>query len=207
MREDDPDSSNKPIDSELRDVHRRLDKLDEHLSSLKDAVAADRLEAAKQFAAVKEAVATRARFPGAAYGAAATLLVAIVGTGFVLFGQLQAAAADSRKALTLIEEHLKADPTHRYTVENLAKFADDVKDRLPKVEAEVSSIQETLRTRLVGNTSEGWHRRDHESYAEAVNARMAALDQRLTAQENRSAQRDGWWQRVWESGVLKGQRP
>jgi hypothetical protein len=175
MRDEDTIYS-KPASDELRDVHHRLDKLDEHLSSLKEQVSNDRLETIKQFAAVREAVATRVRFPGAAYGAAATLLVAIVGTGFVLFGQLQAAASDSHKALTLIEDHLKAAPTHRYNVESLSKFSDDVKDRLPKVEAEVSSIQETIRTRLVGNTSEGWHRRDHELYAQAIDERFKRLE-------------------------------
>jgi uncharacterized protein HemX len=203
MRDDDPDGPGKPIDHELRDVHRRLDKLDEHLSSLRDQVATDRLETTRQFAAVREAVATRVRFPASAYGAAATLLVAVLGTGFVLYGQLQIAATDSAKALSLIEDHLKAAPTHRYNVENLARFADDVKDRLPKLEAQVESLQ----GRIVGNTSDGWHRRDHELYAELVAARFAAIEQRMSAQEQRSVQRDAWWQRLWDSGALKGQRP
>ena len=77
MRDDDTTYS-KPAADELRDVHHRLDKLDEHLSSLKESVANDRIENLKQFAAVREAVASKGRFPAWAVG--------LVGLGAVQIG-------------------------------------------------------------------------------------------------------------------------
>jgi hypothetical protein len=195
MRDDDP-GEGKTIDAELRDIHHRID-------TLKAEGESNHKTLLERLHAIEVRLAAGWRFPVAGWGAL-VLVLGAVGTTYL---KVEVGNTSALKALGLIEEHLKAAPAHRYNVESMAKFADELRDRIPALESSVSGIQATIRDRLVGNTSEGWHRRDHELYAEGINARMLALDQRLSVQENRSAQRDNWWQRVWESGVLKGQKP
>jgi len=193
---DEDTSFGKPASEELRDIHKRIDTLHSESESQYKTIT-ERLHA------IELRVIEGRRFPITANIGIASILVAVLGGGFVLYAEVKQSSHDSAKALTLIEDHLKLAPTHRYAVDNLAKFADDARDRLPKLESDV----EQLKSQIVGRGPEGWHRRDHESYAETVNARLAALDQRLTAQESRSVARDAWWQRVWESGVLKEKKP
>ena len=194
MRDEDT-TFGKPASEELRDIHKRIDTLHSE-NEVQYKTITERLHA------IELRVIEGRRFPITANIGIASILVVVLGGGFVIYAEVKQSSYDSGKALALIEDHLKAAPSHRYNVESLTKFADDLKDRLPHLEADVDS----LKGRIVGNTAEGWHRRDHELYAEVVAARLAALDQRMTVQEQRSVQRDGWWQRLWDSGLLKGQK-
>jgi hypothetical protein len=194
MRDEDT-SFGKPASEELRDIHKRIDTLHSESESQYKTIT-ERLHA------IELRVIEGRRFPVMANIGIASILVVVLGGGFALYAEVKQSGYDSGKALALIEEHLKAAPTHRYNVESLTKFADDLKDRVPKLEADV----DLLKGRIVGNSSDGWHRRDHELYAELVAARFAAIEQRMTAQEQRSVQRDAWWQRLWDSGALKGAR-
>lgn len=136
------------------DIHRRLDKLDERMHS------------------VELSIARGTRFPAPAYVGMVALLVSIIGTGGVLYSELQISKLNSTKSLALVESHLAQAPQHRMAVQELSKLADEWLRVLPQMQE-----------------------------------RCEALDRRVSALERRSEERDRWWSKVWESGVLKGAKP
>ncbi len=152
---------------ELRDIHRRID-------SLKEEGERNHKELASQLHNLEVAVARGGRFPPAAIITALALVLSTVGTGSVLYAKLEVANANSVKALTLIEEHLKEAPTHRYNVERLGALVDDWNARIPVMDERVRSLE----GRVVGQGPNGWHRSDHDNYATAVDARFKLLEER-----------------------------
>ncbi len=107
----DEDTEERSTQAELRDLHHRIDS--RQYSSLTD-----------KLHALEVAIARGNRFPAAAWVAAAAIVLSTIGTGSVLFSKLVAADEHASKALTLIEEHLKAAPAHRYNVERIGSQVD-----------------------------------------------------------------------------------
>ncbi len=149
-----------PEHDELRDIHRRIDDLksenERQFNSLTD-----------KLHGLEVAVARGGRFPVGAYGAAAAILLAVAGAAFHTNQQLTVVghiAADAKQA---INNHITAMGPAEQTVWKMD-------ERIKSLEA-----------RVVGNTSEGWHRRDHDVYAEGVKAEIKRLDARIDALNSR----------------------
>jgi hypothetical protein len=172
----DEDAENRGTQAELRDLHHRIDSLKEEAerqySSLTD-----------KLHALEVAIARGNRFPAAAWVAAAALVLSTVGTGAVLYTKLETANASAGKALSLIEEHLKAAPAHRYNVERIGAQVDEWRETVPLVAERVKALE----ARIVGQGPEGWHRRDHETYAAMVAEQVKALDRRVSVVEQLQA--------------------
>jgi peptidoglycan hydrolase CwlO-like protein len=169
----DEDAEVRSTQAELRDLHHRIDSLKE--------------EGERQYASLTDklhqlevTLARGTRFPAAAWVASAALVLSTVGTGAVLYTKLETANASASKALSLIEEHLKAAPTHRYNVERIGNQVDEWREQIPLLGERLKSLE----SRVVGQGPEGWHRRDHDTYAAMVATQIQALERRVqTAEE------------------------
>lgn len=92
---------------ELRDIHRRIDALKE--------------ESERQYGDLKDklhnlevAIARGARFPASAWSAVAAVVISVIGTGAVLYSELQINKHNATRALTVLESHMKdADEMQR----------------------------------------------------------------------------------------------
>lgn len=159
-------------DGELRDIHHRIDAL--------------QAENERQYSALTDklhnlevAVARGSRFPASAWVAAAAILLSVLGSGAVLYSELQVSKHDSAKALVLIEDHLKGAPVHRMTVQRLNEIVDQWYQQIPLLDERVKSLE----ARIVGAGPNGWHRSDHDNFAKAVEAQMDALRHRVESLE------------------------
>jgi len=172
----DEDMQERGTQSELRDLHHRIDALKEeserHYASLTD-----------KLHGLEVAVAHGSRFPAAAWVAASAIVLSTVGTGAVLYSELQVAKINASKSLALIEEHLQAAPTHRYNVERIGAQVDAWRAEIPAVSERLKALE----SRIVGQGPEGWHRRDHETYAAMVAEQVKSLDRRTGAIESAQA--------------------
>jgi hypothetical protein len=143
-----------PEHDELRDIHRRIDALKEEnerqFNSLTD-----------KLHGLEVAVARGGRFPVGAYGAAVAILLAVGSGAFYTNQQLALLGHVATEAKRAIEHHVTAMGPAEQVVWKMD-------ERLKNVEA-----------RIVGNTSEGWHRRDHDVYAESIRAEIKRLDTRI----------------------------
>ncbi len=172
----DEDTEERSTQAELRDLHHRIDSLKEE-SERQYSSLTDKLHA------LEVAIARGNRFPAAAWVAAAAIVLSTIGTGSVLFSKLVAADEHASKALTLIEEHLKAAPAHRYNVERIGSQVDEWREAIPLVAERVKNLE----SRIVGQGPDGWHRRDHETYAAMVAEQVKALDRRVSVVEQLQA--------------------
>ena len=144
---------------ELRDIHRKIDTLER--------------ESERQFTSLTEklhalevAVVRGTRFPAAAWVAAVSLGLTVVGTGGVLFAKLETTHLVASQAFTAIKEHvMEMGPAEQVVW---------------KLDERVKSLE----GRIVGQGPDGWHRRDHEAYAEMVKAQIGALEQRAQRLED-----------------------
>jgi len=151
----DSDFELKTASEELRDIHHRIDVL-KNDSEKQFNTLVERLHS------VEVTLARGTRFPAAAWVAAIGLAVTVIGTGSVLYSQLQITQQVSIEARNEIRNHIR----DMGPAENMVW----------KMDERLKATEETLRTRLVGNTAEGWHRRDHELYAEGIDQRFKKLE-------------------------------
>ena len=149
-----------PEHDELRDIHRRIDDLksenERQFNSLTD-----------KLHGLEVAVARGGRFPVGAYGAAVAIILAVGSGAFYTNQQLALVGHMATEAKRAIENHVTAMGPAEQTVWKMD-------ERL-----------KSLESRVVGNTSEGWHRRDHDVYAEGVKAELRRLDVRIDALNSR----------------------
>lgn len=151
-----------PLQEELRDVHRRIDALKEeserHFSSLTD-----------KLHSLEVAVASGNRFPAAAWVAAAGIALSIIGTGAVLFSKLETTGLVATQAFQAIKDHV----TEMGPAEQVVW----------KMDERIKSLE----SRIVGQGPDGWHRRDHDTYAAMVAEQIKALDRRVSTVEQLQA--------------------
>ena len=168
------EAEDRTTQAELRDLHHRIDSLKEEnerqFNSLTD-----------KLHALEVTLAKGTRFPAAGYVAAVGLALTVVGTGAVLYSELQVSKTDSAKALTLIEEHLKAAPTHRYNVERIGLQVDEWRETIPLLTERMKGLE----GRIVGQGPEGWHRKDHDLYAKMMDERNERIKLRLDVIEHK----------------------
>lgn len=146
--------------NELRDIHHRIDALKEE-NERQFISLTDKLHA------LEVAVARGGRFPPGAWVAALGLALSVVGTGAVLYGQLAVTQRVSQEAMDAITLHM----TEMAPAETLVWKMDE---RL-----------KSLESRIVGQGPDGWHRRDHDLYAQMQDERNDRIKTRLDAIEKK----------------------
>lgn len=173
MREEDCRMSN-PEHDELRDIHRRIDSLKEeserHYGDIRE-----------KLHGLEVAVAKGSRFPASALVAAAAIILSTIGTGTVLYHRLEEANSNAGKALMLIERHLEQAPVHRQRVEDMTEAVDNWKQIIPLCEERLKNLE----AKVVGKGPDGWHRKDHDMYAELVRVQIESLKQRIEQLEKK----------------------
>ena len=144
---------------ELRDIHSRID-------GLKSETERNHRELTSKLHDLEVAVARGGKFPAAAWVAAVSVGLTVVGTGGVLFAKLETTQLVASQAFTAIKEHvMEMGPAEQVVW---------------KLDERVKSLE----GRIVGQGPDGWHRRDHEAYAEMVKAQIGALEQRAQRLED-----------------------
>ena len=89
----------------------------------------------------------------------------------------------------------------RGDVSRAAEIAIDSSQRnqiVPVIEERVKNLE----GRIVGNTSEGWHRKDHDLYAQMIDVKLGAIMQHIEHIEARNKVADGNWDKVRARGLL-----
>jgi hypothetical protein len=163
--------------NELRDIHHRIDSLKEENERQYGSLV-------EKLHALEVAVATGTRFPAAAWVAAAALFLSVIGTAFVTFSKLETAATSSAKAISLIETHMAGSSARFQTIQEATVFMDRWSAGLPLLEERVK----VLEGRIVGQGPEGWHRKDHDLYAQMLDERFARVGGQLEVVEKRQDQ-------------------
>jgi len=78
-------------------------------------------------------------------------------------------------------------------------------------QVEVLSRLGELEVKAREGTDDRWRKADDVRAMTELNRyldeRFKESDRRIKTQEDRSAERDRWWQQLWGSGVMKGHRP
>lgn len=165
MRDEDLDeSSTAARHNELRDIHHRIDALKEE-SERQHSSLTEKLHA------LEVAVVRGNRFPAAAWVAAAGIFLTIIGTGFITFNKLETAATSSAKAISLIETHMAGSSARFQSIQDATAFMGEWEKRLPLLDERIKGLE----SRIVGQGPEGWHRRDHELYAQMIDERFNRL--------------------------------
>jgi hypothetical protein len=131
--------------------------------------------------ALEVAIATGGRFPATAWVAAAGIFLTVVGTAFVTFNKLETAAITGNKAINLIETHMAGSSARFQTIQAATEFMDNWGARLPLLEGRVKSLED----RIVGQGPNGWHRSDHDLYAQMINERFERTKARIDMVERR----------------------
>jgi hypothetical protein len=147
---------------ELRDIHRRID-------SLKEEGERNHKELASQLHNLEVAVARGSRFPAGAWVAAIGLALTVIGTGSMLYGQLLVSTKLAQEAKEAIQGHIT---------------------EMGPAESEVWRMSERIKAlegRIVGQGPEGWHRRDHDLYAQMMDERNNRIKGRLDVVEAQQA--------------------
>ncbi len=201
MREDDV-TSNDSTRLELGHVYSKLESLEQ-----------GQKENTKGLHEVQLELARGRRFPLPMYGFLGSLTLAVLGATFVLYSELKlntAAVAEMpelRERLTSAFSGMRAAEQAKSAVleeqVRMRNVLGDVDRRCCQEMPVIGEKVKNLEGRIVGNTAEGWHRRDHELYAESVRLRFENLEKRMDAQEQRSQVRDSWWDALKSKGVLK----
>lgn len=168
--------------NELRDIHHRIDSLKEENERQYNSLT-------EKLHALEVAIATGNRFPAAAWVAAAALFLSVIGTAFVTFSKLETAAATGAKAISLIEAHMAGSSARFETIQEASAFMSQWNGRLPLLEERVKSLE----GRIVGQGPEGWHRKDHDLYAQMLDERFSRIKTRLDMIEQRQ---DGLCERI-----------
>lgn len=175
---------------ELRDIHARID-------GLKTETERNHRELTSKLHDLEVAVARGGRFPATAWVAAASLFLAVIGSGMLTFSKLEIARMDAQKAIGLIEQHMSGSSARFQTIAEASAFIAEWDRKLPALDERIKGLE----NRIVGQGAEGWHRRDHDLYARVVDAQFARIEERLKSIEH--AQAD-LCQRVQ---TCKGNRP
>jgi hypothetical protein len=160
--------------NELRDIHHRIDSLKEENERQYNSLT-------EKLHALEVAIATGNRFPATAWVAAIGILLTILGTAFVTFAKLESAAVTGNKAISLIETHMAGSSARFQTIQEATVFMDRWSAGLPLLEERVK----VLEGRIVGQGPEGWHRKDHDLYAQMLDERFARIKTRLDMVEQR----------------------
>lgn len=170
MRDEDLDEATAAIrHNELRDIHHRIDSLKE--------------ESERQYASLTEklhalevAVVRGNRFPAAAWVAAAGIFLTIIGTGFVTFNKLETAQTNGAKAIQLIEKHMEGSSARFQAIQEASSTIDEWEKQLPILTERVKNLE----GKVVGQGPEGWHRRDHDLYAQMIDERFSRVKSQLS---------------------------
>jgi len=147
---------------ELRDIHARLDKMEQDNRS-QFAHFGDKLQA------LEVSLARGTRFPAAAWVATAALALTVLGSGAGLYGQMLVTQRIAQEAADAIKAHI----IEMGPAESLVW----------KMEERIKALE----NRIVGQGPDGWHRRDHETYARMVEAQIGAVERRLQTVEHLQA--------------------
>jgi hypothetical protein len=139
---------------ELRDIHRRID-------SLKEEGERNHKELASQLHNLEVAVARGSRFPAGALVAAVGLALTVMGSSAALYSQLQVAARIGMEARDAIRLHIT----------DMAPAQSEVWRQAERIKA--------LEGKIVGQGPDGWHRRDHDLYAQMMDERNNRIKSRL----------------------------
>jgi hypothetical protein len=161
MREVDPDESvTAARHNELRDIHHRIDALKEENERQFHSIT-------KDLHALEVAVAKGGRFPAAAWVAAVSLGITVIGTGAMLYSKLETTYLIAKQAVEAIESH--------------------VNEMVP-AQALVWQMDERIKGlegKIVGTGPNGWHRADHDLYAKMMDERNERIKIRLDAIEKK----------------------
>lgn len=141
-------------DTDLQDPHNlELGHVYERLKKLEEGQG----EVQKTLHAVQLKLAEGPRFPNYVPVLMASILLFLAGQviiGLIWGGGINAEVSNLQGTLSLCE-------------------------KCPVIEERVKNLE----GRVVGNTADGWRRRDHELYAEAINRRFEALEVKLGAKK------------------------
>jgi len=231
-RAEDHEGSDPPPDPHPHtwlELQRRFDQIDTHVRDLRSTVK----EFDNRVKEVEITLARGARFPPWAGGIVTALVVQIGTTVWWASGinasvqglpdleqRLTSAfqgMRNSEAVVTTIQgEHLRMrqelDNIQRRTIEGtddrwrkrddearMAEFQRYLDSEIKRIEERIGSID----SKVVGRGDAGWHRADHNSYAEMVEHRFKAVENNLSSHERRNVERDSWWRQLWSSGVIK----
>jgi len=212
------------------ELQRRFDQVDRHVTELRTTVK----EFDDRVKDVEITLARGTRFPPWAGGIVTALVVQIGTTVWWASGinasvqglpqleqRLTSAFQGMRNTESQISnvhtEHLRIrnelDSIQKRTLEGaddrwrkrddearMAEFGKHMASEIRRIEDKVT----VLDGKVVGHSEAGWHKSDHQLYAEKVDTQLNALEKRLVAQEERSKLRDVWWDKLRELGALKG---
>ena len=212
------------------ELQRRFDQVDRHVTELRTTVK-DFDDRVKE---VEITLARGTRFPSWAAGIVTALVVQIGTTVWWASGitatvqdlpQLEQRLTSAFQGMRATENNLSNIQTEQLRLRNeldniqkrtlegtddrwrkrddearMAEFGKYMASEIRRIEDKVT----VLDTKVVGKSDAGWHRADHQLYAEKIDIQFQALDKRLSAQEERSRQRDTLWDRLRESGLFKG---
>lgn len=167
-------NSERQVQEELRDIHRRIDSLKEESERQYEGLT-------EKLHGLEVSVARGNRFPAAAWVAAVGIFLTVVGTGTMTFSKLESAAVTSNKAISLIESHMAGSSARFETIQDASKFMNEWNGRLPLIDERVKSLE----GRIVGQGLEGWHRKDHDLYAKMIDERNERIKLRLDVIEKK----------------------
>lgn len=185
-----PEGTNtKSLRAELIDLHRRLGGFERHMGEVRDQLDA-------RLRDIEVTIARGVRLPP-------WLAPVLTSIAIFLLGHLGATvwwgATISVKVTGIpqLEQRVVATDAH----------IADVRERL------VGLVQRTgeVEKQLAGGTDDRWRKADDvrtmNDLHRLLDERFAGVDRRLTAQEQRSAERDRWWHQLFESGRAARPRP
>lgn len=177
MREDDIKSDN-PITLELGHVYAKLESLE-----------SEQKEIRKGLHSVEVRLAEGRRFPMPMYGILATLTLSILGAAFLLYSELKLNTAATSELPELKERLTSAFTGMRSAEQTKAAILEEhVRLRGVITGMEHECCRQTpilgekiknLENRIVGQGPEGWHRKDHDLYAQAIEERFKRIEERL----------------------------
>ena len=200
MREDDI-ASNDVTKLELGHVYSKLEGLEK-----------EQKEIARGLHDVQLELARGRRFPLAMYGFLGTLTLAVAGAAFVLHAELKLNTAaveqmpELRERLTSAfngmraAEQAKASILEEHT--RMRGVIHDIDRRCCLEMPVLSEKVKNLEGRIVGKSGEGWHRSDHDLYAQMVDVKLGAIMQHIEHIEARNKVADGNWDKVRARGLL-----
>lgn len=132
-----------------RDLQRHLDRVDEHLTKLRDDFNAERVANANKFSDLKEAIHERSQFPWSAKIGITAILVTVLGGGFKIYSDLNEGLTTARvelrestnvahKALQMIDSHIATAGPFREGVARWQKDMEQCEARLAVMDKQVA---------------------------------------------------------------------
>jgi len=213
----------------LSDFYGRLDRFESHIDRATEKID----DLSKRVAGLEKEVAGGPSFPMWAKGVVATIVLQTFGAVWWasqidarvetmpmlqdrLTSAFQAMRNSDSAVSTIQSEHLRMrqelDGIQKRTIEGtddrwrkrddesrMAEFQRYLDSEIKRIEEKIATID----SKVVGRTDSGWHRSDHNNYAEMVEQRFKNVEKTLSNHESRNVERDGWWRQLWASGVVK----